>query len=78
MPIAARDADFLADYNRRLAAASAIDEVRAAQVVALRDAWRAAREADRGVYFLGNGGSAGIAAHLAIDLAKNGRVRATC
>jgi D-sedoheptulose 7-phosphate isomerase len=78
MSIDARDAAFLADYQRRLAEASAIDATRAAQIAALRDAWLAARRDDRTVYFLGNGGSAGIAAHLAVDLSKNGRVRAHC
>ena len=78
MPIDEDDAKFLTDYNQRLVKASAIDDVRAAQIVALRDAWRAARDAGRTVFFLGNGGSAAIAAHLAIDLSKNGGIRATC
>jgi D-sedoheptulose 7-phosphate isomerase len=37
---------------------------------------RAARDADRHVYLIGNGGSAAMASHMAADACKNGRLRA--
>lgn len=37
---------------------------------------RRVREEDAKVIFIGNGGSAGIASHLAIDFTKNGRIPA--
>lgn len=38
----------------------------------------AARDKDRGVFFLGNGASAAHASHMAADWLKNGRFRAQC
>jgi D-sedoheptulose 7-phosphate isomerase len=56
---------------------------RAAQVLSLdqafkrmRDAAHAAHDAGNTLIFVGNGGSAGIASHLAIDYSKNGGLRA--
>jgi D-sedoheptulose 7-phosphate isomerase len=43
-----------------------------------RALWLAARETGGKIIFVGNGGSAAIAAHLAVDLSKNARVPATC
>ena len=37
---------------------------------------RAAQQRDAHVYIIGNGGSAGMASHMAADAAKNGRLRA--
>ena len=37
---------------------------------------RTAQQRDSHVYIVGNGGSAGIASHMAADAAKNGRLRA--
>lgn len=37
---------------------------------------RAADERGRSLYFIGNGGSAGMASHMATDACKNGRLRA--
>ena len=42
----------------------------------LRGAARATHQAGNKLMFIGNGGSAGIAGHLAIDFAKNGGLRA--
>jgi D-sedoheptulose 7-phosphate isomerase len=47
-------------------------------VEATRTLWLAARDTGGKVIFVGNGGSAAIAAHLAVDLAKNARLPATC
>jgi D-sedoheptulose 7-phosphate isomerase len=41
----------------------------------LRDAAHAAHRAGNKIIFVGNGGSAGIASHLAIDFSKNGGLR---
>src|SRR5260370_1111303 len=51
---------------------------RVAQISATRAIWLGARERGGRVIFIGNGGSAGIASHLAIDLSKNAGVPATC
>ena len=42
----------------------------------LREAAHAAHDGDNKIIFIGNGGSAGIASHLAIDFSKNGGLRA--
>ena len=42
----------------------------------VRHAAHAAHDAGNKIVFIGNGGSAGIASHLAIDFSKNGRLRA--
>lgn len=44
---------------------------------ALRDMAHAAHGAGNKIMFIGNGGSAGIASHLAVDFSKNGGLRAT-
>jgi len=69
---------FLDDYVERLNRAITVDDDVCAQVSATRAIWLQARERGGRVIFLGNGGSAGIASHLAIDLAKNAGVPATC
>jgi D-sedoheptulose 7-phosphate isomerase len=43
-----------------------------------RDIWLRAKDTGGKVIFIGNGGSAAISSHLAIDLAKNAGVPATC
>jgi D-sedoheptulose 7-phosphate isomerase len=48
----------------------------AAGCVWVRDAAHQAHDAGSKVMFIGNGGSAGIASHLAIDFSKNGGLRA--
>jgi D-sedoheptulose 7-phosphate isomerase len=43
----------------------------------VRNAAHAAHDGGNKIIFIGNGGSAGIASHLAIDFSKNGGMRAT-
>lgn len=70
------DAEFLADYEARLARAVAIAPEIARAIVALRDAWAALAKSGGKVMLFGNGGSAAIAQHIATDLTKNGGVQA--
>lgn len=44
-------------------------------VVVIGDACRAAHQAGKKVMFIGNGGSAAICSHMAIDFSKNGGIR---
>ena len=69
---------FLDDYVGRLHRVIRVDDVVVAQITATREIWL--RTCTRGgrVIFIGNGGSAGIASHLAIDLSKNASVPAAC
>jgi len=69
---------FLDDYVGRLHRVIMVDDDICAQITATRAIWVAARERGGRVIFIGNGGSAGIASHLAIDLSKNAGVPATC
>ena len=69
---------FLDDYVRRLHRVITVHDDVCAQVSATRAIWLRTRESGGRVIFIGNGGSAGIASHLAIDLAKNAGVPATC
>ncbi|BAR53265.1 putative phosphoheptose isomerase [Bradyrhizobium diazoefficiens] len=81
MPAESLDPDhkaFLDDYVGRLHRATAIDDGVFAGISATRTAWLRTREQGGRVIFIGNGGSAGIASHLAIDLAKNASVPALC
>ena len=72
------DKSFLENYFQRIHLSLELTEERIAQIVNSRDLWVAAKQAGRKIIFVGNGGSAGIASHLATDLAKNGKVRALC
>jgi D-sedoheptulose 7-phosphate isomerase len=45
--------------------------------VSFRDAAHAAHNAGNKLMFIGNGGSAGITSHMAVDFSKNGSLRAT-
>jgi phosphoheptose isomerase len=69
---------FLDDYMGRLHRVITTDDALFAQICATRDAWLRSRERGGRVIFIGNGGSAGIASHLTIDLAKNASVPALC
>ncbi len=69
---------FLADYVGRLHRATTVNNDLCEQVSATRAIWLRTRERGGRVIFIGNGGSAGIASHLAIDLAKNAGINATC
>lgn len=48
-----------------------------AAVVEMGGAMKAAHERGNRIFFVGNGGSAGIASHLATDFSKNGGMRAS-
>jgi len=69
---------FLDDYVRRLHRAIQVDDTIVAQIAATRDIWLRVSAQGGRVIFIGNGGSAGIASHLAIDLAKNASLPAAC
>jgi D-sedoheptulose 7-phosphate isomerase len=72
------DSDFLADYVRRLHDAIVLSDERLAWFRGTREIWRETRAARGRVVFIGNGGSAAIASHLASDLSKAGGVPALC
>lgn len=74
----AGDKAFLADYFGLLHAGTQLSEALVADLAAIRDMWLETNRAGGKIIFLGNGGSAGIASHLAIDLSKNGGLTATC
>lgn len=59
--------------TKRDATISAYDEI----VFALSKKFAASKNSDGAAYFIGNGGSAGIALHMTVDFLKNGRMR-TC
>lgn len=69
---------FLDDYMGRLHRVITTDAALYSQIVATRAAWLRTRERGGRVIFIGNGGSAGIASHLTIDLSKNASVPALC
>jgi phosphoheptose isomerase len=77
-PAMTNDKEFLQDYYDRLTAATRLDDALVRQLTQTRDLWCAARDAGGRILFVGNGGSAAIASHLAIDLTKNARVPALC
>jgi len=72
------ESDFLADYVRRLHDATELTDERREWLRATREIWRETRAAGGRVVFIGNGGSAAIASHLASDLGKAGGVPALC
>ncbi len=57
---------------------SLFDREAMAQLVSVRDLFRETAARNGRVFFAGNGGSAAIASHLAIDLTKSAGVRAVC
>src|ERR1700742_3885562 len=69
---------FLHDYVGRLHRAVAVDDAVFDQISATRAIWLRTRARAGRVIFIGNGGSAGIASHLAIDLSKNAGLPALC
>jgi len=72
------EADFMADYVHRLHEATSLSDERRTWVGDVREIWCETRDAGGRVVFIGNGGSAGIASHLASDLAKAGGIGAVC
>ncbi len=73
-----KDKAFLEDYFGRLANAVRLDDGLARQIGETRDIWCASRDRGGRILLVGNGGSAAIASHLAIDLTKNAGVPAVC
>jgi hypothetical protein len=71
------DRGFLTEYAGRLRDLLAPTEESIANICTTRDLWLEARAAGGKVIFIGNGGSAAIAAHMAIDVSKNAGVRAS-
>ena len=69
---------FLDDYVERLHRVNRVDDAVVAQIAATREIWLQTSARGGRVIFIGNGGSAGIASHLAIDLSKNASVPAAC
>jgi D-sedoheptulose 7-phosphate isomerase len=76
--IAAADQAFLDDYFARLLRHVGPSAELFDQIGQTRDLLLAVRERGGKAVIVGNGGSSGIASHLAIDLAKNGKVPAIC
>ncbi|WP_291842024.1 SIS domain-containing protein [Bradyrhizobium sp.] len=70
--------NFLDDYVKRLHRVIAADDRIFSEISATSATWLRTRERGGRVIFIGNGGSAGIASHLAIDLSKNASVPALC
>jgi phosphoheptose isomerase len=74
----AQDRQFLADYFQRLVRVNELTEGLLEKISTARDIIVAAGGKGGRVAIVGNGGSAAIASHIAIDLAKNGKVPALC
>jgi D-sedoheptulose 7-phosphate isomerase len=74
----AQDESFLVDYMDRMQRMLTSDAERFTAIARTRDLWLTTRDRGGTVIFIGNGGSAGISSHLAIDLSKNAKVPATC
>ncbi len=74
----AADTQFLNDYFGRLETFARPNDAVFEQLAQVRDLWVRSKNAGGKVIFIGNGGSAGIASHLAIDLGKNGHIPAAC
>jgi D-sedoheptulose 7-phosphate isomerase len=76
-----RASEYLVELHRHLREAQVSNDAGQAQdfeqaTVKCGDMVRAATKAGGTVFFIGNGGSAGIASHMAIDFTKNGGMRA--
>ena len=69
---------FLDDYVERLHRVIRVDDAVVARITATREIWLRTSALGGRVIFIGNGGSAGIASHLAIDLSKNASLPAAC
>jgi D-sedoheptulose 7-phosphate isomerase len=68
------DKRFLSEYFERYREALFATDVHS-QLVALKELFRSTMAAGGKVIMQGNGGSAAIAGHCAVDLTKNGRIR---
>ncbi len=71
------DKRFIKDYFAQMEQCLQLTPEFEKQLIDMKDKWVETSKRGGKVIFLGNGGSAGIASHLAIDVAKNGGIRAT-
>jgi len=71
-----QDANFLQDYFSQLAELSKLSPSLTQDLITAKQLCLNTAHRDGKVIWLGNGGSAGIASHLAADMSKNGGVRA--
>lgn len=78
LDIATADEKFLTGYTTAMQRLIAPSPALFSRIAAVRDLFLKTRAAGRKVIFAGNGGSAGISSHLAIDLAKNAGVPSIC
>jgi phosphoheptose isomerase len=73
-----QDRTFLLDYFDRLTRVNQLTDDLLRMISEARDIFLDIRASGGRVAIIGNGGSAAIASHIAIDLAKNGQVPAVC
>lgn len=73
-----QDHAFLLDYFDRLLRANELNAGLVEAIATTRDIFLEAKRLGAKVAIVGNGGSAGISAHIAIDLSKNGKIPAIC
>jgi phosphoheptose isomerase len=73
-----QDQEFLRDYFERLKRLLEPDAEQFDLIRRTRDLFSATRARGHKLIIVGNGGSSGIASHLAIDFAKNAKVAAIC
>jgi phosphoheptose isomerase len=73
-----QDRTFLLDYFDRLTRVNQLTDDLLRMISEARDIFLDIRASGGRVAIIGNGGSAAIASHIAIDLAKNGQVPALC
>jgi phosphoheptose isomerase len=78
MPLTTQDQVFLDSYFNHLNEVNALHAGLVESIAETRNLFLATKNAGGKVAVIGNGGSAGIASHIAIDLAKNGKVPALC
>ena len=71
------DQDFLNDYYKRYRKAIFNTDVNS-QLIQTKELFLKIKEADKKVLFAGNGASATIASHAALDFTKQARVRGLC
>lgn len=75
-PAHANDSAFLSSYFEQMQACLALAPQMVTDLIAIKERWLATAATGNKVIFVGNGGSSGIASHLATDLSKNGGIRA--
>ena len=78
MPFSPADHAFLVEYAEQMRRVIRSDEEHIDAVCRTRDLWLNTKASGGKVVFIGNGGSAGIASHIATDAGKNAHIPATC